>query len=383
MRNPFEFGRELDPAELVDREEEVAEVVRTIESGGKLFLIGPRRYGKTSILRAAEQRFEASEAVVLRFDAEAYATLELLTRAIFLEASQRLHGNLAQTKSSLGKFFSRLKPELSVNLGDQTISGSLELKASEPDPVPLLVDMLNGLEKLAAAAKRPVGLMLDEFQKVILLGGESAEAQIRAAIQRHRNVGYVFTGSQTRMLTDMTTLPSRPFYRLGERRFLDLIPRQDFADFLAYGFKRGGFKTTSDGINAILDLAEEIPYLVQKLAHTCWNSLQQSRQQTLTAQFVQRALELLARRDDAYYGRLWNELTVIQQKALLVILQEGTARLHSQAVTKSYGLTASTMQRALKSLQEKEVLRTETRLGEARLRFEDPFFKVWIRLITR
>ena len=39
------------------------------------------------------------------------------------------------------------------------------------------VDALNGLEKLAATqpADRPVGLIIDEFQRVIELGGETIE----------------------------------------------------------------------------------------------------------------------------------------------------------------------------------------------------------------
>jgi hypothetical protein len=43
MQNPFEYGRELGPGELVDREAELAEVRATLLEGGKLFLIGPRR----------------------------------------------------------------------------------------------------------------------------------------------------------------------------------------------------------------------------------------------------------------------------------------------------------------------------------------------------
>ncbi len=50
MNNPFEFGRELGTQELVDRHDEIAEVVQAIDQGAKLFLIGPRRFGKTSIL---------------------------------------------------------------------------------------------------------------------------------------------------------------------------------------------------------------------------------------------------------------------------------------------------------------------------------------------
>jgi hypothetical protein len=41
------------------------------------------------------------------------------------------------------------------------------------------------LERLASQSGSPVGLMIDEFQKVIELGGDQAEAQLRAAIQEY------------------------------------------------------------------------------------------------------------------------------------------------------------------------------------------------------
>ena len=53
MKNPFQYGRELGTDSLVDRQEEVTEVINTITEANKLFLVGPRRYGKTSILAAA------------------------------------------------------------------------------------------------------------------------------------------------------------------------------------------------------------------------------------------------------------------------------------------------------------------------------------------
>jgi uncharacterized protein len=72
MDNPFEFGCELGTDELVDRQDEVAAVIDTIRQGTKLFLIGPRRFGKTSILKTAEDRLAGKKAVVLRFDAESF-----------------------------------------------------------------------------------------------------------------------------------------------------------------------------------------------------------------------------------------------------------------------------------------------------------------------
>ncbi len=60
--NPFEFGRELSREELIDRTDELARVERALSGGGKLFLIGPRRFGKTSLLAAAASELRAKRA---------------------------------------------------------------------------------------------------------------------------------------------------------------------------------------------------------------------------------------------------------------------------------------------------------------------------------
>ena len=91
----------------------------------------------------------------------------------------------------------------------------------------LLVEALNGLESLAKAQPpgRAVGLVIDEFSKRSSNSEGLAEAQIRAAIQRHKRTGYVFAGSKTQMLSAMTMDASRPFYRLGSIRFLGPVPK--------------------------------------------------------------------------------------------------------------------------------------------------------------
>ena len=53
MRNPFQYGAELKPSQIVNRKQELRDVQRAILEQGRLFLLGPRRFGKTAILRAA------------------------------------------------------------------------------------------------------------------------------------------------------------------------------------------------------------------------------------------------------------------------------------------------------------------------------------------
>ncbi len=91
--------------------------------------------------------------------------------------------------------------------------------------LPLFIEALDGEARLARRADKPVAVVIDEFQKVIEWGGEHAEGQIRAALQRHGDVGFVFAGSKSALLNDMTLNPARPFYRMGVRHFLGPVER--------------------------------------------------------------------------------------------------------------------------------------------------------------
>src|ERR1041384_5143510 len=119
MKNPFEFGRELGVDELVDRDEDILEVVDTVRHAGKLFMIGPRRYGKTSILKVAEDRLNADGVVVLRYDAESYPSLDRLVAAIVAGAAKRLRGTVERTGEQIRKFFAKLRPELNFSVSEK------------------------------------------------------------------------------------------------------------------------------------------------------------------------------------------------------------------------------------------------------------------------
>jgi len=389
VRNPFEFGRELGIGELVDREPEVHSVVETIREGRKLFLIGPRRYGKTSVLKAAEDRLAATDAVILRFDAEGYPSLELLVAGIIAESARQLKTGIEKAGEQARKFFSRLRPQLDFNLNEGAWTAKLGVDPMDGEnQVRLLVEALNGLEALARAQPedRPVGMILDEFQKVAELGGVSAEAQIRAAIQRHKRTGYVFAGSKTKIMTAMTTDASRPFYRLGSVCFLGAVPRQDFLRSLTAKFEESGFEISDPrAVEDILDLAEEVPYNVQMLASSCWESLRDRPAGTapeLTSEIVFESVYRLVRQYDPFYTQLWSSLTSIQQKTLLAVVAENGINLQSIKVARAVATGPSTVRKSLDALIAKSVLREEERDGRVRLRFEDPFFAQWTRLFT-
>ncbi|HEX4946808.1 MAG TPA: ATP-binding protein [Blastocatellia bacterium] len=384
MENPFTYGRELGLDELVNRQEELKLVVNTIKAGEKLFLIGPRRYGKTSLLRAAAQVCEGDGHVVLRFNVEAYPSLQALTAAVFAAGAAALTPPTAKAATQLKAIFTRLKPEFSVDLIQQQISASFGLSAeTQAEQIPLLVDVLNGLEEIASKQKRKVGIVLDEFQQIIELGGQAAEGQLRAAIQTHRKIGYVFAGSKTRMLIEMTTDHARPFYRLGARCFLGAIPNEELLVWLVQQFAKGNFRADEATAQTLVEIAEAVPYDVQKLAFFCWIALSETRQKKLTAEMVRAAAQRIIEQDNPLYTQSWNQLSGYQKTALLTVAEGQVTGLTSKTVLKRTGLTGTTMQKTIEALKAKNILRDEETIGKISLRFEDPFFKRWISFVTK
>ncbi len=388
--NPFEYGRELAPKELADRVEIVEKVKKAMVEGRKLFLIGPRRYGKTSVLRAAEIAALAQGAMVLRYDTSAFPTITDLTMRLAADAAAAFAGTTDRIIGVAKEMFGKLHPTVTV---DATGSTSLTLGAAAPSStsptkaIPLLSDVLNAIEQGARKSHRHVAVVLDEFQEVVERGGVEAESQIRAAVQRHRHVGYVFAGSKTRFLIDMTS-HGRPFYNLGDREFLGEVPRPDFAITLAAGFAAGGIAVADGALDAIMTLAEDVPYTVQLIAHSCWDRCRASaptggQPTPLTPELVATVHDRVVREQDPYFSELWINLTPSQRSALLALVTTGGVGLASNAVARQYRTSVSTMQGALEGLKARGIVRERATAGVVRQRVDDPLFGAWVRLSIR
>jgi hypothetical protein len=187
------------------------------------------------------------------------------------------------------RFFGSLKPQLSYDLGEQTWSvWLLGDRRTDNAALPLLTDVLDGIDAMAKSQGKIIAVVLDEFQQLVAAGGINAERQIRASVQTHQHVSYLFAGSKTRLLTDMTSNHARPFYRMGSSLYRGPVPRTAFAPFILEGFERRGFRVAAGAVERVLGLAEDVPYSVQRLAHRCWDLLAGSSpaQHTLTPLFV-------------------------------------------------------------------------------------------------
>ncbi|MEJ7713564.1 MAG: hypothetical protein WKF84_27890 [Pyrinomonadaceae bacterium] len=185
---------------------------------------------------------------------------------------------------------------------------------------------------------------------MIELGGQAAEGQLRAAVQRHKKVGYVFAGSKTRMLTDMTSDPARPFYRLGSRRFIGAVPRARFHRVHYPEFYRFALQAEAGSRDADSRLSRKTCRTTCSSWHTLvGKSCAPHGGSVLTEEIVRGARARIVNQDDPFYTQIWNALTPTQRKALIAVVRERGTNLLSKQSTKLYRLPPSTMQRALEA----------------------------------
>ena len=370
--NPFIFGEIIDDANFVNRVRERDQLVRDLSDGQKVFLLSPRRFGKSSLVAVVLLQLKKRHIHTVNLTVSSYASYaQFLER--FTEKVLRAAGPWDRVKDWITRFARHVKPDININLSTGEISVSLGRGNFDPSPIAPEVFALPG--ELAKNGGFRMAICLDEFQQVTQFNGGSVENVIRNQVQRQREVGYVFAGSQPSLMAEMLSV-RRPFHKAGPQMFLDKISAEDWRDFIRRQFRRRGRTLDDAGVEKLLTTADLIPYDVQRIAHELWDYAELKDKRQLGAAEVDAVTQALVTGQSTYYELLWENLTARQRAALQALSTRGPAELYSQAVREEFRLgPASTVQRALQALDARDILDRY----HGNYFFLDPLFAGWIR----
>jgi hypothetical protein len=376
MQNPFIYGEVVPASAFVDRVDELAELRRDLEACQKVFLISPRRYGKSSLiaqaLRALARHGTLTVSVTVASYSSYLAFLEGYARAV-LAAETRWDRARAWLKEVMGS----AEPEVRYVAGagePGRLAVSFHGAHSGRDLSRLAAEVFALPQQLADARHRRVVVALDEFQAIGAFDSGSVEHALRAAIQQQRSVGYVFAGSEPSLMERMLG-PKRPFYKAGPVMRLGKIPPRLFAAFIESRFARAGMRPAEGFGDALVELAGNLPYDVQRLAHETWDDAGAARRRSVELEDVHATLGRLLTEQEPLFERAWQQLTLPQRAALrAVVVQEGRELLSADARGRHRLGGASTVQASLASLVRQDlVARDGPRYGVV-----DSLFREWV-----
>jgi hypothetical protein len=376
MTNPFVYGEIVPVSAFVDREVELDRLGRDLSAAQKVFLISPRRYGKSSLVRQALRSAARGGALTAEVQVSSYSSyvafLEGYARAL-VSAETRLD----RARSWLREMLSGVRPEVRIEpdeAGRSQIAVAFPTIRTNRDVSHLAHEVFALPGRITEARRRRMVVALDEFQGIAAFNGGTVEHALRAAVQQQRQVGYVFSGSEPTLMERMLG-KSRPFYKAGPVMRLEKIPADRFAKFIEARFRATGFKPAPGLGSAIVDLAGNLPYDVQRLAHEVWDDVKAGGGRNLDLEDLHTTLKRLLGEHEALFEGTWQRLTLAQRGTLrAAVLEEGRELLSSDVRARHRLSGSSTVQASLAALVRDDILVREG----ARYAVVDSLFREWI-----
>jgi hypothetical protein len=365
MQNPFVYGEVVPASAFVNRIAELDRLVGDLASSQKIFLISPRRYGKSSLISRALVAMRKRGALTVEVTVSSFSSyvafLEGYARAL-VSAETRWDRARTWLREAVRSARAEVRYTPDPNLttpGAGSLSVSFPGVRTDRDVSKLAQEVFALPGRLADERKKKIVVALDEFQAVAGFNGGSVEHALRAAVQHQREVGYVFAGSEPSLMEQMLT-PKRPFYKAGPVMRLEKIPPDEFATFIESRFASTGMKAEQGLGAAIVELSGNLPYDVQRLAHETWDEVRMTSRRRATLDDLHQALRRLLSEQQTMFEALWQRLTLGQRAVLrAVVIEEGTGLLSADVRSRHRLGGPSSVQTSLSALVRDDVIGRE------------------------
>jgi len=186
VKNPFEYGGVVSGDAFCNRRKELAEMLRAMKNAEKLFVLSERRYGKTSLFRAALDKLPRREFISAYVDLWPTDSETTFVAAVAKAITESMSSSTEKLIETAKRFFGSLSPSLTVDEeGKPTLSFGL---AKHARIEPVLEEVLETPAKIASKNKPGVVVVMDEFQQLLEYGSDHVERKLRSVIQNHRGV---------------------------------------------------------------------------------------------------------------------------------------------------------------------------------------------------
>ncbi len=362
--NPFRFATPLERAEdLVGRDEELATLERLGQSGTYTLLEAPRRYGKTSLLKAASHRWRASDgALAVWVDFSAVLTID--------EAARRIQDAYddARTHGRLIELLRELVASIRLRLGPVEVA---QRSHGESDQTAVLHRLLEVPQEVARRTGQRALVSFDEFQDVLAVPG--LDGLLRSHIQHHaEHVTYVFAGSEPSLLSALFADRARPLYGQAKPLVLPPIAPELLAGAIAAKFAQTG-RQAGEGGQAIAALGAGHPQRTMLLAWQLWDLT--SRGETPGLDEAERAVQDVLADRQPELDATWRSLSGVEQR-VAVAVAHGLAPSGSRAQRATGIHNRSAAREAARALTDRGHLR---RSADGQAQLIDPLFARWLR----
>ena len=361
MSNPFSYSGIVSDIAFCNREKEQKNLIDLIKNSQNIILYSHRKSGKSSLIYKVFQRLKIEEPVIKSIYIDLYGTLK---EQNFINA---LFGGLTQIEPHYKKLIKSI-PGLKLigSVDPLTNTPTLSLTTDPIERVTLLEKAMKILESYSQ--KNRIVVAFDEFQEVAGYSEKGFEKRLRSYIQRHNKISYIYSGSQTHILSEMFNSAKRAFYQSAQSFPLETIKLEHYILWVQKLFKQKKKDFSTQLVENIVKRCDFQPMYIQQFLYILWRY----RNITLDKINATENQIILSHRNE-YIG-IFNTLTINQKKALkLIAITNGKAIYQTDILNKIGFKNNSLLSRAIESLMEKELI-----FKNGKYKMQDIMFKKWI-----
>jgi len=372
-RNPFFFGEVVTGENFTDRVDEIKRLTVELRGGHNVFLISPRRYGKTSLIINVLEHLNKEGLFTFYMDLYKVASLQELLEVYVRGVARSSKTPVERFSDFIKEILPQLRPKIIIG-SDGLPSIEVDLQLRDRNLLDSLEEVFDVPAKIVKKRKRNFVVVFDEFQEILNLDGERIEKMMRACFQYHHNVAYLFAGSKRHLIYNMVSDPNRAFYKLGDIMNLQKIEPAEMMMFLKKQFSKGPIEVRDNVLDYILEVSENVPYNVQYLCHHLWNWCLEAKR--VEKEDAMEVLDNIVAEQSVNYIALWDGLSLHQRLFLKAISKFQNKEMFSKDFIAENDLsTPGSVQKSITLLKKKNIIDVDGK----EIRFNDVFFREWIK----
>lgn len=338
---------------FLGRENEARLLKANIEVGHHTLLIGPRRFGKTSLARFVLNDLDMPFYEVNFFLSRSAKTVEKKIRNCIEKVLGADHDKSDRIFGILNRFFKNAKKKWRFSFGGLA---SVELLPSEPEDIEEnIFTALNILESTMKELDQRVVLFFDEVQEIDLLeNAKSIQGAIREFAQQSQHVIFIFSGSNRRLLHHMFDDAAMPLFELCERIALERIDAQIYQAYIENAAEiTFGAKLDLQVIDTILRISERHPKRTYNLCHQLWVS---GRSFPFSNEDVSECWEELVRARLSDIRVRLSKLTENELRLLTLIAKGYDKPITGKETQQALNVTSPMLVKLIQSLQDEDLV---------------------------